>query len=96
MDMWSMMNDAFSDPMGIITLKKKMERDMILQVYAPMQMRKRERIVNQKKKDIQTSADETQQAIKLISEQLDDSIKGKWSTAIDKEITKQSSKYKEL
>ncbi|BDD40030.1 hypothetical protein [Streptococcus ruminantium] len=52
--------------------------------------------MNQKKKEIQTSAEETQQAIRLISEQLDDSIKGQWSVAIDREISKQSNKYNEL
>ncbi|WP_155962238.1 hypothetical protein [Streptococcus ruminantium] len=73
-----------------------MERDMIHQVYAPIQFFRRDSIVNPKKKEIQTSAEETQQAIRLISEQLDDSIKGQWSVAIDREISKQSNKYNEL
>ncbi|BBA91934.1 hypothetical protein SR187_1515 [Streptococcus ruminantium] len=42
-----------------MALKKKMERDMIHQVYAPIQFFRRDSIVNQKKKEIQTSAEET-------------------------------------
>lgn len=79
-----------------LSMLKEMQRETIKQLHAPLKLEAKNQIVTDGQPKFEEAASETKSAVILIKDQLDSSIKGKWSKAIQKSVKEQADKYDDI
>ncbi|MBF0777466.1 hypothetical protein [Streptococcus cuniculi] len=97
MGMMEMIEDFLTDgTVEIWALQRKLEKSMIRNFWAPAKKKSQENIKIDFHQKVRELGEETQRELMSISEQLDDSMKGKWSTKVQETVINKAKGYAQL